>query len=304
MKPKVIFILGPTAVGKTYMGVNLALKLNGEIISADSVQVFKGLDVGSAKVTKEEMQGIVHHAIDILQPNEEFSVFDYVEYTKKKIKEIISRGKQPIIVGGTGLYVKALTQGYNFGETDKDENLRKKLQKLAEEKGNDCLYEFLKEKDEELALKTDRHNTVRLIRALEIAENEGIKKQSEVEFDFLIIALNKDREKLYNDINKRVDIMLEQGLIEEVKTLLDKGITAENQCMRAIGYKEVLSYLNGQCNFEEMVQILKQHSRNFAKRQLTFLRGMENVNYINVSDKQIALNEILKLVDCWLKRTF
>ncbi len=304
MKPKVIFILGPTAVGKTYIGVNLALKLNGEIISADSVQVFKGLDIGSAKVTKEEMQGIVHHAIDILQPDEEFSVFAFVEYTKKKIIDITSRGKLPIIVGGTGLYVKALTQGYNFGETNKDENLRKQLQMLAEEKGNEFLFKMLQEKDEKLATKTDKHNTVRLIRALEIAENKGYKKQSEAEFDFLIIALNKDRAVLYDDINKRVDIMLEQGLVQEVKNLIDKGLTAENQSMRAIGYKEVVSYLNGQCSFEEMVQILKQHSRNFAKRQLTFLRGMDNVNYVEAMDKQSAFNEILNLVEDWLKRTF
>ncbi|MDE6583550.1 MAG: tRNA (adenosine(37)-N6)-dimethylallyltransferase MiaA, partial [Clostridia bacterium] len=281
MKPKVVFVLGPTSVGKTFIGVNLAKKLNGEIISADSVQVYKGLDIGSAKVKKEEMQGVVHYAIDILDPKEEFSVYEFVEYTKNKINDIVSRGKMPIIVGGTGLYVKALTQGFNFGGTDKDQVLREKYQQLAQEKGNDYLYELLKEKDEKLSLKTDKHNTVRLIRALEIAENLGLKEQNEVEFDFLIVALNKDRAKLYEDINKRVDIMLEEGLLEEVKTLKEMGLSEENQSMRAIGYKEVLKYLNGEYDYDEMVQILKQHSRNFAKRQLTFLRGMQNVNYID-----------------------
>lgn len=303
MKPKVVFILGPTAVGKTFIGVNLAKKLNGEIISADSVQVYKGLNIGSAKVKKEEMQEVVHHAIDILEPQEEFSVYEFVEYTKDKIKDITSRGKIPIIVGGTGLYVKALTQGFNFGGTDKDKSLREEYQQLAQEKGNDYLFELLKEKDEQLALNTDKHNTVRLIRALEIVTNLGLKEQNEVEFDFLIVALNKDRTRLYEDINKRVDIMLEEGLLEEVKGLKERGLSEENQSMRAIGYKEVLKYLNGEYDYDKMVELLKQHSRNFAKRQLTFLRGMENINYIDAADKQTALNEIEVLVSDWIKKT-
>lgn len=300
-KKKVVFILGPTAVGKTFFSVKLAKKLNGEIISADSVQVYKGLDIGSAKVTKEEMQGIVHYAIDILEPWEEFSVYDFVEYTKQRIDEIVSKNKLPIIVGGTGLYVKALTLGYNFGGVNKDANLRENLEKLSEEKGNDYLYQMLLEKDKVMAEKTDKNNTVRLVRALEIALSDGQKQTGNVDIDYLIFALVKDRAVLYDAINKRVDTMLANGLIDEVKSLKQKGLTAQNQSMRAIGYKEVLSYLDGEIDYDRMVEILKQHSRNYAKRQLTFLRGMQNVNFVDTSDVLSAENTILSKVEDWLK---
>ncbi len=300
-KKKVVFILGPTAVGKTFFSVKLAKKLSGEIISADSVQVYKGLDIGSAKVTKEEMQGVVHYAIDILEPWEEFSVYDFVEYTKQKIDEIVSKNKLPIIVGGTGLYVKALTLGYNFGGVNKDANLRKNLEKLAEEKGNDYLYQMLLEKDKDMAEKTDKNNTVRLVRALEIALSDGQKQTGNVDIDYLIFALVKDRAVLYDAINKRVDTMLANGLIDEVKSLKQSGLTAQNQSMRAIGYKEVLSYLDGEIDYDRMVEILKQHSRNYAKRQLTFLRGMQNVNFVDTSDVSSAEKTILSKVEAWLK---
>lgn len=300
-KKKVVFILGPTAVGKTFFSVKLAKKLNGEIISADSVQVYKGLDIGSAKVTKEEMQGVVHYAIDILEPWEEFSVYDFVEYTEQKIDEIVSKNKLPIIVGGTGLYVKALTLGYNFGGVNKDANLRENLEKLAEEKGNDYLYQMLLEKDKDMAEKTDKNNTVRLVRALEIALSDGQKQTGNVDIDYLIFALVKDRAILYDAINKRVDTMLANGLIDEVKSLKQSGLTAQNQSMRAIGYKEVLSYLDGEIDYDRMVEILKQHSRNYAKRQLTFLRGMQNVNFVDTSDVSSAEKTILSKVEAWLK---
>lgn len=299
-KFKAIFILGPTAVGKSFFGVKLAKKLGGEIISADSVQIYRGLDIGSAKVTAEEMDGVPHYAIDILEPEQEFSVFDFVEYTKKKIKEISEKGKLPIVVGGTGLYVKALTLGYDFGGASKDEALRAELEKTAKEKGNDFLFEMLKEKNTEMAEKTDRHNTVRLVRALEIVMLGGEKGTSESEIDALVVALNRDREKLYADINKRVDIMLERGLIDEVEALKKRGLTAQNQSMRAIGYKEVLSYLDGEYDYSQMVEILKQHSRNYAKRQLTFLRGMKDVHFVDTEDRTSAFDEILKLVQKWL----
>lgn len=300
-KKKVIFILGPTAVGKTFFSVKLAQKLGGEIISADSVQVYKGLDIGSAKVTKDEMQGIVHYAIDILEPWEEFSVYDFVEYTKQKIEEIIEKKKLPIIVGGTGLYVKALTLGYNFGGVNKDENLRQELEKLAEEKGNDYLYQMLLEKDKVMAEKTDKNNTVRLVRALEIALADGKKQTGSVDIDYLIFALVKDREVLYDAINKRVDVMLANGLVDEVRSLKEKGLTAQNQSMRAIGYKEVLSYLDGEIDYDRMVEILKQHSRNYAKRQLTFLRGMQNINFVDTSDVAKAEDIIFEKVKDWLE---
>lgn len=296
---KVIFILGPTAVGKTQTGVNLAKRFNGEIISADSVQIYRGLDIGSAKVTKEEMQGIVHHAIDILEPYEEFSVFEFVEYTKKKIEEISSRGKLPIVVGGTGLYIKALTLGYNFGGAEKDEKLRDELQRLADEKGNDFLFEMLKEKDSVLAEKTDKFNTVRLIRAIEIANNKGQKETAAVDIQPLLIGLVRQRDGLYQDINARVDKMLLQGLVKEVEGLKESGLTASNQSMRAIGYKEVLAYLDGEYDYARMVELIKQHSRNYAKRQLTFLRGMENVNFVDVNENG-SNEKIIKMVEEFL----
>ncbi|MBP3619311.1 MAG: tRNA (adenosine(37)-N6)-dimethylallyltransferase MiaA [Clostridia bacterium] len=300
MKKKVLFILGPTAVGKTAISVKLAKALDGEIISSDSVQIYKGLDIGSAKVTSEEMQGITHYAIDILDAKQEFSVFEFVEYTRKKIDEILQKGKLPIVVGGTGLYVKALTLGYNFGGTQKDQKLRVELEKLAEEKGNDYLFEMLLKKDENLAKKTDKFNTVRLVRALEIALSDGEKQQTEVDVEPFIVALNRDRELLYQDINKRVDIMLENGLVKEVESLMKQGLTKEHQSMRAIGYKEVISFLEGEIDYERMVEILKQHSRNYAKRQLTFLRGMENVNFVDTENKEVAFSKILDMSKAWL----
>lgn len=300
-KFKAVFILGPTAVGKSYFGVRLAKELGGEIISADSVQIYKGLDIGSAKVTEAEMQGVKHYAIDILEPEEEFSVYDFVEYTKKKIEEITEKGKLPIVVGGTGLYVKALTLGYDFGGTKKDENLRNSLENLAKEKGNDFLFEMLKEKNPTMAEKTDKSNTVRLVRALEIALSDKEKGTNESGIDALVIALNRDREKLYADINRRVDIMLENGLVEEVERLRKRGLTKENQSMRAIGYKEVLAYLDGEYSFERMAELIKQHSRNYAKRQLTFLRGMENVHFFDVENRESAYKEISNLVKEWQK---
>lgn len=299
---KVIFILGPTAVGKTFFSVKLAKEIDGEIISSDSVQIYKGLDVGSAKVTQEEMQGVVHYAIDILEPEEEFSVFDYVQYTRQKIDEITAKGKVPIVVGGTGLYVKALTQGYNFGGAAKDEELRSQLEDLAKEKGNDFLFEMLKDKNPEMAEKTDKANTVRLVRALEIALSDGEKTKSEVDINPLVIALKRDREKLYFDINRRADIMIENGLIAEVEGLLKRGLTLDNQSMRGIGYKEVVGYLQGEYDYDRMVEVLKQHCRNYAKRQLTFLRGMDNINFVEVEDRAKAFEEILALANNFLNK--
>lgn len=297
---KVVFILGPTGVGKTKMSISLAKKFDGEIISADSVQVFKGLNIGSAKITKNEMQGVKHYAIDILEPDEEFSVFDFVQYTKQKIEEISARGKLPIIVGGTGLYVKALTQGYDFGGTNPDKNLRKKLEKIAQEKGNDYLFELLKEKNPAMAEKTDSHNTVRLIRALEIALGGGEKSKNDVNFEFFLVTLTRNREKLYEIINDRVDKMLKDGLVEEVEQLKKRGLSEKNQSMRAIGYKEILAFLNGEYDRERMVELLKQHSRNFAKRQMTFLRGMNDVHYVDVENFEEAEKKLTKQIGDWL----
>ncbi len=295
---KVVFILGPTAVGKSEFAIALAKKFNGEIISADSVQVYKKLNIGSAKIT--DMKGVVHYGIDILEPNENFSVFDFVEYSKKKIDEISAKGKLPIVVGGTGLYIKALTEGYNLGGVSKDEALREKLEEEAKKIGLDFLYKKLQEINPQMAEKTDKNNKVRVIRALEIALSNGEKAKTETyNIDPLLIALNRTREKLYEGINARVDIMFKQGLVQEVEGLVRSGITRECQAMRAIGYKEVLDYLDGKTDLETTKNLIKQHTRNYAKRQLTFLRGM-NCHMVDVENVDEAKKEIFECVERWL----
>lgn len=299
-KQKVIFLLGPTAIGKTKASVSLAKKFNGEIISSDSVQIYKEFDIGSAKVTKDEMQGIKHYGIDIIEPTEEFSVFDYVQYTKNAIKEIAQKGKLPIVVGGTGLYVRALTEGYNFGGANKNKDFREKIEKRIEDEGLESVYQILLEKNKDLALKTDRYNKVRVIRALEIAMFGSEKEKSESEFEFKIFALSLDREKLYQRINKRVDIMFDEGVQKEVENLYKAY--GEVQPMRAIGYKELIPYLKGEKTLSECKDLIKQHTRNYAKRQQTFLRGMENINFIDVEDFENALTNMEKQIKDFIER--
>lgn len=296
---KILIILGPTAVGKSEFGVFLAKKFNGEIISSDSVQIYKGLDIGSAKITNEEMQGIKHHCIDILSPDSDFSVFEFVKLTREKIDEIIERGKLPIIVGGTGLYVKALLEGYDFGGQGKDEEYRKKLEKEWE-KDSDGLYETLKLKQPDLALKIKPNDKKRIIRALEISEFGSLPTSSKSEFDALVVTLNMDRQKLYDRINERVDKMIDLGLVEEVKKLIALGLKKENQSMKAIGYKEVISFLSGEIDEQRMVELIKQHSRNYAKRQMTFFRSLQDSFVVDVEDKKQAVIELEKRIKGWL----
>lgn len=297
---KVIFILGPTAVGKSEVAVKLAQKFGGEIISADSVQIFKGLDIGSGKVSKKEMGGIVHHGIDICEPNENFSAFEFVEFTKQKIEEINSRGKLPIVVGGTGLYVKSLVEGFNFGGAEQDEKLRAELCEIEKKFGTKGLFEILKNLAPDISEKIDRNNPRRLVRAIEIAQANGQKKRGNVDLDPLVFALVLPREKLYEKINARVDKMIENGLVNEVSRLKQRGLTKEHQSMKAIGYKEVLAYLDGEIDFERMVELVKQHSRNYAKRQLTFLRGM-SCEVIDMQNCEKAVAEIENKIDGFLK---
>ncbi len=298
---KVLFILGPTAVGKTDISVALAKKFNGEIISCDSVQIFKGLNIGSAKITKEEMQGVKHHLIDIKDPSETFTAYEYATAIKEKIKEISLKEKLPIVVGGTSLYVKSIILNYNFGGVGINENLRKQLEEILKTDGVSKLYEMLLKLDCELAEKVDKNNPLRLMRAIEIASEKGEKTKAESDIDSLVFALVKERSKLYEKINLRVDLMFKNGLVKEVENLKKQGLTKENQAMKAIGYKEVLDYLDGNISYEKMVDEIKQHSRNYAKRQLTFLRGMDNVNYVDAVDKEKAFNEICEKVEEWLK---
>lgn len=297
---KVIVILGPTGVGKSEMGISLAKNFDGEIISADSVQIFKGFDIGSAKITKEEMENIPHHCIDILEPNEEFSVYDYVEMTKQKIEEISKRNHLPIIVGGTGLYIKALINGYDFGGVSKNKEFREHIIQELEKNGFDFMYEKLKQLSLEVAKDVNKNNVQRLVRAFEIATFGHEKKRNESSYDFKVFALTFDREKLYDKINKRVEIMLDKGLLQEVENLLKNGAKEDCQGMRAIGYNQVLKYFKGEYDFETMKEKIKQLSRNYAKRQITFLKGMENIKYVDVSDREKAKNEIEREIKKWI----
>ncbi len=300
-KPKVLFILGATGVGKSAMAVELAKMFDGQIISADSVQVFKEFDIGSAKVTIEEMGGVPHFGIDIVSPNEEFSASDFVSYTKEAIDKIKQQNKLPIIVGGTAMYVKGLVEGYNFGGTEKHQEFREEIERQIENEGVEAVYKKLCTISPEIAQNIDWHNKVRLVRAMEIARfGDGKNKRQEVQYDFKIFALTMEREKMYERINRRAKIMIENGLVEEVTNLYKKY--GECQPMRAIGYKEVLPYINGEIDLQQMEEQISQHTRNYAKRQLTFLRGMTDVKFVDVSQKE-EIELMKKEIEKWLAQS-
>ncbi len=293
----VIIITGPTAVGKSDIAVEIAKKVNGEIISADSMQIYKGLDIGSGKITKEEMQGVVHHLLDILNFDETYSVAQFCEDCKKIIKEIMLKGKVPIIVGGTGLYVKALVNNYNYFGVQRNDELRKKLEMFAEEKGLSQLYEMLKKLSPKMAMNISANDKKRIIRALEICKSKQIEhKINSFQYSYKIFALNLERSELYERINLRVDKMIKAGLLNEVKSLVKNGFSKEMQSAKGIGYAEILNYFDGLCSLEEAIGKIKQHSRNYAKRQLTLLRAINPI-WVEVSDKNNAINYILKEVE-------
>lgn len=292
MSNKIIVIVGPTAVGKTYVSIELAKKLDTEIISADSMQIYKGMDVGTAKIKTEEMQGIKHHMIDLIYPDENYSVSDFKREAEKNIDEMISRGKVPVIVGGSGLYVNSLIYDLDFSNAKSNEKLRDYYTYYHKEHGEDALYEKLKKIDPESAEKIHKNNVKRVIRALEVYDltgrkfsetNTDIRKKSS-KYDFILIGLRMDRKILYERINQRVDKMINEGLIEEVKSLLDKGFEKNLISMQAIGYKEIIEFLEGNITFEEAVNILKQNTRHFAKRQFTWFLKDENVKWFDIED--------------------
>ena len=280
MKQKLLVLGGPTAVGKTELSIKLAKELNGEIISADSMQIYKYMDIGSAKVTEQEMDGIKHHLIDVIEPNVPFSVADFKEYGEISLKNILSKNKFPIIAGGTGLYINSLTCNMTFTEAEKDEEYRLYLEKLSEEKGNDFVHEMLKEIDPISYKEIHANNRKRVIRALEVYKltkkpfssfNAG-EDFYKSDYDVYYYVLTMNRDKLYEKINKRVDIRIEKGLLEECIKLKEMGYTSDMQSMQGIGYKEILYYLENKISFEDAVNMIKQGSRNYAKRQLTWFR--------------------------------
>lgn len=305
-KQKIIIITGPTAVGKTSLAVSLAKEFKGEIISADSLQIYKGLNIGSAKVTKREMRGVPHHLIDIIAADKNYTVSDFVKNARLKIDDIIKRKKVPFIVGGTGLYINSLLFPYSFGGTKGDEEFRKKYQSIAEEKGNEHIYNMLKEVDPGAAAKLHPNQIKQVIRALEIFYLTGKPKpqtgteDKESLYDYLLVCLSHNREELYNSINKRVDTMCDIGLIKEVQKLKKKKLNKNNQSMQGIGYKELLDYLEGKTTKEEAIELIKQHSRNYAKRQFTWFKKMENAYWFNVSENNTK-SQISDKITAFLK---
>ena len=302
MKPKVIVIAGPTASGKTALSIKLAKELNGEIISCDSMQIYKEMDIGTAKVTKEEAEGIKHYLIDIASPDERYTVSNFKKDSKNAIKEILSKGKTPIVVGGTGLYVDSLIYEIEYQEMNFDIDYRNELMKKAEnEQGLKELYEQAKKIDPKAMEKISSNDKKRIIRILEIykatgknkTELEILSRQKEVEYDYRVFVVNMEREKLYNRIDKRVDIMIENGLIEEVEKIYKK-YSEFPTAMQGLGYKEVVEYLQGKINKEEMIEKIKKESRHYAKRQLTWFRKDKSFIWLNSEDGIEKNIEIIK----------
>lgn len=308
MKPKVIVICGPTASGKTALSIELAKKINGEIISADSMQIYKDMDIGSAKPTIEEMQGIKHYMIDFVSPEERYSVADYQKKAREAIKEIIEKGKTPIVVGGTGLYVNSIIYEIKYQNVEFDEGYRKELEKIADTEGLEVLYTKALEIDKEAMKSISKNDRKRIIRVLEIyketgktkTEQEKESRSEELEYNYKVFAIDMDRNILYDRINKRVDIMIESGLIQEVaniKEKYDKYPTA----MQALGYKEIVEYLDGKVTKEEAIEKIKLETRRYAKRQLTWFRKNKQTIWLDGNiDKQNNVDIILEGIN-WTK---
>ena len=288
MKPIVYVIGGPTASGKSKLAVELAKKVNGEIISADSMQIYKEMNIGTAKVNKEEMQGVQHYLVDFVSPDERYSVSNFKKDAEKAIEEILEKGKTPIVVGGTGLYIDSLIYEIEFQNEEVDLEYREKLNKIADEKGLESLYKKAQEIDPEAMKKISINDRKRIIRVLEIyhktgktkTEQELQSRKNEVKYEYKVFAITMDREKLYERIEKRVDFMIEQGLIEEVKQILEKYHTFPT-AMQGLGYKEVVEYLEGSCTKEEMIEKIKKETRHYAKRQLTWFRKNKEIIWLD-----------------------
>ena len=303
---KLVILTGPTAVGKTALSIALAKKINGEIISADCMQVYKYMDIGTAKITNEEMQGVKHYLIDCVDPGIDFNVVEFKKMAQNAIEEIKAKGKIPIICGGTGFYIQALLYDIQFTPCEIDEAYRNELEEYAKVHGNEALHELLKECDLESYNSIPANNVKRVIRALEynkntnktISEHNKEERQRKSPYNFAYFVLNDDREKLYNRINARVDKMVSDGLEDEVKALLNRGYKKGLTSMDGIGYKEIIDYLQGDTSFDQAIDIIKQSSRRYAKRQLTWFRREKEVNWLDKSflDDEQILNNILNIL--------
>ena len=308
-KKPMIILTGPTAVGKTDLSIQLAKVINGEIISADSMQVYRHMDIGSAKVTPEEMDGVCHHLIDVLEPEEEFNVVVFQKLAKEALTGIYERGHIPIIVGGTGFYIQALLYDIDFTENDGDTAIRRELEKLAQTQGAGCLHQMLQEIDPESAVAIHQNNVKRVIRDIEFYRQTGKKislhneqeREKQSPYQFLYYVLDTDRKTLYERIDRRVDLMMEHGLVDEVKHLADMGCTRDMVSMQGLGYKEILDYLSGEISLEEAVYILKRDTRHFAKRQITWFKRERDVRWLELeqfqNDRKKVLEHILDEIE-------
>lgn len=300
MKKKLFIIAGPTAIGKSSIAVSLCKKFNGSVVSADSMQVYKGMNIGTGKITPSEMDGVSHYMLDVATPDEYFTVYDYVNKAKTCIEEIYSENKLPFVIGGTGLYISGLINGHNFAETTMNEEVRKELKYIADTKGSQYLHDYLKKVDPVSAEKISANDRKRIIRALEIykvtgkPKSESAKSDENSEYDYLfMIILPESREKLYADINNRVDLMIKNGLVDEVKNLIKYK---DCNSMQAIGYKEILSYLNAEITLDQAIEQIKQNSRRYAKRQLTYFKNMKNEKVFVYKNNEIlqVMSDIIK----------
>ena len=289
-KQKLLVIIGPTAVGKTKLSIEMAKRYNGEIISGDSMQIYRGMDIGTAKITMNEMEGIPHYLIDIKEPSENFSVAEFQHLVRDRISEIAKKGKLPIIVGGTGLYIQSVIYDYQFSDVPGDESFRLMLEERAKEIGNEALYKELLAVDQESAAQIHPNNVRRVIRALEIYHLTGktmkdiqSTQQRDLLFNTALVGLTMERENLYSRINTRVDLMMNEGLLAEVKNLYQQGLR-DCQSIQAIGYKEIYDYLDDRVTLDEAVENLKQNSRRYAKRQLTWFRNKMEVQWFDMTD--------------------
>ncbi len=287
---KIIVLYGPTAVGKSKIAVELAKMINGEIISADSMQIYKNLDIGTAKILPNEMDGIEHHLINIIEPNDEYTVANFCEDAINIINNIFAKGKIPIVVGGTGLYIKALTEGYDFGNTVKNVELRQSFETMSNAELKEELLKVCPQID------IDFDNRKRVVRALEIANNGQIKNKKISIYDFVVFGICDDRQKIYERINCRVDLMVKEGLLNEAKYLINLNLSETNQCIKAIGYKELFPYLRGEDTLDNCINILKQKTRNYAKRQITFYNQFKNIKFVNYCGQKETAKNILNIL--------
>ena len=294
-----IEITGPTGIGKTELSLELAKKYKGEIISSDSMQIYKKLNIGTAKIDLNKTS-ILHHMVDIIEPSDNFTVADFKNSAKKIITDINNRDGLPFLVGGTGLYINSLVYNLDFTETEPDYEYRDELREILEEEGSEFLYEKLQDQDKNMAEKIHKNNGQRIIRALEILKNGNKKgdnfREENNDYNLIYIGLNMDRAKLYQKINQRVDKMIDLGLIDEVKNLLDEGLDKNSQSLKAIGYKEVISYLDGNIVFDEMVDLIKKNSRHYAKRQLTWFRRDKRIKWFD-RESDTILSDIENYID-------